>query len=315
MKKLVKKPLLLLAIGFIIGYITSVIADTINSNEVLYDNSIVNSNVDNVQDALNDMYRIYNRSGLGFSLLTHNPVGLSNELIGGLYRYQGATADNYICFGTLNKDTCTGDTDKYMYRIIGINTSGQMKLIKKEALNTTYYWNSSGSVAWPYSELFIGLNGSYFLDNSTYIPDESWKNRIATFIWKYGNTNNKGLSAAEMYNVEMGFNDTVSAKIGLMYLHDYDYAMVGGKNCASVADRDACKLSWIFLDKNDATHPGSNETVMTNGTNSYYKWYILSNGMLDLQYHDSAVRPVFYLNSNQSIASGSGTLSDPYILN
>ena len=48
-------------------------------------------------------------------------------------RYYGTNPDNYICFGTNNKDTCVNDTDKYMYRIIGMDKSNRFKLIKKEA--------------------------------------------------------------------------------------------------------------------------------------------------------------------------------------
>ena len=78
--------------------------------------------------------------------LLENPTsGLNTTEEGGLYRYQGTndTVNNYICFGTSDKSTCTGNTDIYMYRIIGINEDGQLKLIKKEALNTTYAWHSN----------------------------------------------------------------------------------------------------------------------------------------------------------------------------
>ena len=33
-------------------------------------------------------------------------------------RYYGTNPPNYICFGTIDKDTCVNETDKYMYRII-----------------------------------------------------------------------------------------------------------------------------------------------------------------------------------------------------
>ena len=308
MKKLLKNPLLLLIIGFILGYITSVIADTINSNEVLYDNSNINSNVDNVQDALDEVYNIINHNSLGFSLLTHNPVGLSTELIGGLYRYQGVqnnynNVDNYICFGTTNKSDCVGDTDKYMYRIIGINTSGQIKLIKKEALNTDYNWNSNGGVKWANSDIFAGLNGPYYLDNLEYIPDNTWRNRIDISIWHYSATKDRTIST--IIERELA-GETVNAKIGLMYLHDYAY---------SLATPEYSSSSWLYLRNNDSNPPDGWELIITLWDN-LNPWYI--SGTPDYTYggmgYTYAIRPVFYLTTSQTIASGSGTITDPYIL-
>ena len=87
----------------------------------------------------------------GLQLVASEPDNLSTSLVGGLYRYQGTytqVGNNYICFGTDSASTCTSDTDHYMYRIIGINSSGQIKVIKKEALNSTYVWNDDNTYAY-----------------------------------------------------------------------------------------------------------------------------------------------------------------------
>ena len=303
-------------IGFLLGVlvcsISIVLADTINSNEVLYDNSNSGTSTNNVQDVLDNLYNIYDHSGVGFSLLTRTPTGLSSELIGGLYRYQGIqdannTVDNYICFGTTNKSDCISDTDKYMYRIIGINTNGQMKLIKKEVLNTTYKWSSSYDVDWAHSELYNGLNGSYFLTNIDYIPDSSWSNRIVASDWHYWTGTNANMDAATMASTELGA-ETVNAKIGLMYLHDYYYGLEGGNNCSSSGAYRTCKTSWLYFSNNEWT-------ISRHDTNS--TWYVYSkNGYAinkDMTFTLS-VRPVFYLRSGERIASGSGTIGNPYIL-
>ena len=238
--------------------------------------------------------------------------GMSSDYIAGLKRYQGTVADNYICFGTTNKSTCTGDTDKYMYRIIGINSSNQMKLIKKEALNTAYAWNTNKTedVEWPDSELYAGINGSYFLTNSNYVPS-GWSDRIATTNWKYGDLSNVNATAAEIATTENGFSDSTSAKIGLLYLHDYIYA---------VSERS---LSWLYLNRveNDSSAPNdAYEWSMTR-----YNYYLMNNQAwrfhTDLLTMETAavndlesVRPVFYLTATQKIASGSGTITDPFIL-
>ena len=308
-------------IGIIVGFTISVIAESINSDEVLYDNSNSSSNSDNVQDAIDGLYNIVDKVGSGYALVANNTTGLSTELVAGLYRYQGVqdannnTVDNYICFGTTNKSDCVGDTDKYMYRIIGINTSGQMKLIKKEALNTAYKWNSTGGVEWAHSDLYIGINGSYFLTNIDYIPDSTWESRIATTSWHYGDITDNNISAIEMYNTEIGFSNIVSAKIGLMYLHDYYYGLNGGNNCSGSAAYSTCRTSWLHISNNDSAAPSSFEWIIIRYPNpsayiisstGYASWVNMPN--------NHSVRPVFFLNSNQRITSGNGTITDPYIL-
>ena len=295
--------------GFLLGIIfcsfTVVLAESINSNEVLYDNSNSKTSYDNVQDVLDNLYNIYDHIGVGFSLLTRNPSDLSTELIDGLYRYQGIqnvnnNVDNYICFGTTSKSTCINDTNKYMYRIIGINTSGQMKLIKKEALNTSYQWNSSTGVEWYSSDLYNGLNGNYFLTNTTYIPDNTWSNRIVLTDWHY-------FSIASRTLTNIGEQElaapSISAKIGLMYLHDIQDAN-----------------SWINMENNDTNAPQSKEWLITRWD---YRYIFVASPNGVVTYADMtvgnminsySVRPVFFLNSNERIASGSGTITDPYIL-
>jgi len=111
------------------------------------------------------------------------------------YRYVGINPDNYICFGTTDQKECMNDTDKYMYRIIGIfeDSEGQqhLKLIKKEALNTAYAWHSDNTTDtdWDESDLYKGINGSYFATNIdySYMQDNTWNNLITT--WNYTVTN------------------------------------------------------------------------------------------------------------------------------
>ena len=117
-------------------------------------------------------------------------------------RYYGKNPANYICFGTTNKTECTSTTGqgKYMYRIIGVTKDkgkGRMfKLIKKEALDTAYYWHNvyNQDIKWNESDLFKGLNGktggkysNLFIGNTTYVPS-GWeeKNRDSELeIWRY----------------------------------------------------------------------------------------------------------------------------------
>ncbi|MBQ8901970.1 MAG: hypothetical protein IJY87_02750 [Bacilli bacterium] len=250
--------------------------------------------------------------------LLRNPTsGLNTSTEAGMYRYQGTDAMNYICFGTTNKSTCTSNTDAYMYRIIGIQENGQMKLIKKEALDSTVKWWSdyTTDVTWPNSLIYTTLNGNDYLLNETYVPSE-WESKIATMDWKYGDTTTNGnYDGATIYATENAWTTTVSAKIGLMYIHDYYYVYASGGAPGSSSN---AKTAWIHLSQNDSGAPSSYEWTMSRyGLNvSYRAWGVVSSGSVSRYNLTSAhsVRPVFYLTSDIEITGGTGTIDDPFLI-
>ena len=261
-----------------------------------------------------------------YVLNTLKPNGLNTTMEGGLYRFQGTndTVNNYICFGTSDKETCTGNTDAYMYRIIGINEDRQLKLIKKEALNERMQWviDNTTNKPWPNSDIKANINGSGFLSNTTYVPS-SWSDKIATTTWKYGDNTTENTTAASLYSIENGWTETTSAKIGLMYMHDYYYAyQSGGLNCSySGGNYSTCKNAWIFLGNNDLGAPTSYEWTMSRyGYDSFHRlynvWYLDPRGDIIqiISNNVFAVRPVFFLNANVQYSSGTGTLADPILI-
>ena len=254
-------------------------------------------------------------------LLRNPTLGLNTTMEAGLYRYQGTdTINNYVCFGTTVKSECVGNTDAYMYRIIGINSSYQVKLIKKEALNTGVKWwdNSTYNIEWPSSNIYTTLNGNDYLLNDTYVPT-GWESKIATTTWKYGDTESNGnYNGVTIYAIENAWTSTVSAKIGLMYIHDYYYAYALGGTPESSSN---AVTAWIHLSENDTSAPSTDEWTMSRrgffaGVN-YRAWNVASGGTVgypNLAVGDS-VRPVFYLTSEVKITSGTGTATDPFIIN
>lgn len=270
-------------------------------------------------------YLYFNKAckGNGLSLIECSPDGLGTEEEGGLYRYEGEEVNNYVCFGTKSKNTCLGNLDKYMYRIVGIDASGKMKLIKKDALyNKKWHSDASENITWPNSDLYKGLNGlketdNYFL-GTDYIPME-WENVIEEVDWHYGDM---GLelsqtSARNLASMELEF-PTIKAKIGLMYLHDYAYSLPGGNNCSAEGSYEKCATSWMFLWK--TTSFGDRwEWTITRGSydnKTLKSWIIFSFGYIavDTASHEIDVRPTFYLKDDQAIVSGIGTINDPYML-
>ena len=269
-----------------------------------------------------------------------SPYGLNSSMEGGLYRFQGTSVNNYICFGTDIKSTCLSNTDAHMYRIIGINSSGQLKLIKNEAFNTSYTWHNSGNskdnIVWPNSDLYKGLNGisggSYnnlFIGNSTYTPG-NWSDKIATMSWKYGDLDEDDASAAGIYSAESSWSSSVNAKIALMYAHDYYYAyQSGGLNCtldSKTKTYELCRNAWIHILNCDSSPKHSYDIMLTRYINDilsswtgtyYYNWYATDDGWINhhgISSNISVVRPVFYLTTSVNYVSGSGTSNDPFLI-
>ena len=256
-----------------------------------------------------------------------NIANLSTDLVGDMYRYQGtatAVTNNYICFGTTNMSTCTANTGTYMYRIIGIDTSGRMKLIKKEALDTSFRWSGTTN-EWAYATTFTSLNDSTFLTNTTFVPS-GWSDKIATITWKYGKQSSAlNQPGTVIYNYEIGsnakFTSTVDAKISLMYMHDYYLALNNTTSCGyGGSTYSQCKNGWISLSTNDSGAPVPSEWTMsgsaTNNGGVVSAWMIYSTGYTtNYKVTDYlSIRPVFFLNSSVNIVDGTGTISDPYMI-
>jgi len=269
-------------------------------------------------------YLYFSKVNAGKYLLKNPSEGLvTTSLQGNLYRYQGiqGEVDNYICFGYSNYETdCdfsnTTNSDLYAYRIIGVNEDYQIKLIKKEALNNQIKWGSGTGLSttdYPDSGIYNEINGNSFLNNNLYIT-EDWRNKIATSKWKYGYTTDNGnYDGQTMYAIENEFTDSVNAKIGLIYMHDYYFAYLGGKpeNYTNAA------TSWIHIKNNDISETEIYDSTMIQYmTNTWLSWVILLDGQASQKGYNLllTVRPVFYLETNLSIIQGTGTIVDPFII-
>ncbi len=149
---------------------------------------------------------------------TNTSNTLSKELKGGMFRYQGTAeqvTDNYICFGTEDKQTCLDNQNKYMYRIIGVTPEGRIKVIKKESLEDTYQWwdNTEGDISFLESNIYKAISSDKFLTNSSYIP-KGWEEKIYNNTWTYGDmlsedTLGANQTGEELYLVETGKKGTI----------------------------------------------------------------------------------------------------------
>ena len=198
----------------------------------------------------------------------------------------------------------------------------------------TYTWNYKnnasinsgyGSNTWSTSLLNKTNLNKNFITNI----GADWAARIAETTWKVGgNTwSNIGTQPAKTaYQNEIVSPVTTnttdgatecSAKIGLMYVSDYMYAapqdkwtLVGNGSDASKDYRAATSVNWMYM----GLYEWTISRIAGTSNNAFNVNYV--GGVSgDLVSHGNAVRPVFYLSSSVNYASGSGSATDPILVN
>jgi len=285
----------------------------------------------------------------GENSIYYHDSSLTNGAGDSSYRYSGANPNNYVCFGT-NTTPCPTDN---LYRIIGV-FGNQVKLIKydyatsallgtdgeyqgtgtpnssyyKGSLTTinTYYWNNSTSTnTWSESLLNKTNLNTNFINN---IGTE-WANKIATTTWKVGgNTyaNIRDVIPATAYQNEIVNPVTTnttdnateySAKIGLMYVSDYGFGADPSAWTTTLYNYDGSvngstirSLNWMHMGYYDWT-------ISRRADFSGYAFFVYFGGYV--RYYRVtdyfAVRPSFNLESSITYVSGSGSASDPMVIN
>ena len=260
----------------------------------------------------NCIVNFYNVSGSDITKIYYHNSSLANGAGDNSYRYAGASDDvnNYVCFGS-NSSTCPSDN---LYRIIGV-FGNQVKLIKSTSYGKYAWesdWQGQGNT-WNSStkpDIRTTLK-STFLETL----NATWQNKIATHAYKVGGmAYSRTNTAKEYYNTEVGSSSsstTDSMKIGLMYVSDYGFAASSDYWTTGLYNYEPSKSSnWLA---------GLTEwTISRRSDYSYGAFYVNSAGYVrggsDVGY-TRAVRPVFYLTSDNQYVSGSGTSSDPIRIN
>ena len=228
-------------------------AKCVDNNGSLVDKAITYSNGKVTLTTNQTIYcTLYFDKKLGISALdivASKPKSLSpNPDQGDMYRYQGTSElvnDNYICFGTKEREECTNDEDHYMYRIIGITPEGEMKLIKQtpvvEEGNTIFSWYKAtetdengntlygtaedGLETWPESAIYKRLNG---LSNGTITGDGQYNS----------NSPNKNINADTNIFVDS-------------YTNEYPYMKRESEWYKKIADHE-----WTYGDSTEETYDG-----------------------------------------------------------
>ena len=282
----------------------------------------------------------------------HHDTSLTNGAGDNSYRFAGASdvVNNFVCFGS-NESTCPTDN---LYRIIGVfgnnvklikydygttdelGTDGDYsKTYKEWGMDSTYkgtygdgerigvyYWNNTTQKnTWSESLLNKTNLNTNFINNI----GEEWAKKIATTTWKvggntYSNIYSKTPSVVyqnEIVNpVTTNTTDNATeymAKIGLMYVSDYGFAAEPSAWTLTMGNYNnttATSTNWMYMGLYEWTISRcadlSHYAFLVNGDGDVYDNYV---------YNDFAVRPSFSLESSITYVSGSGSASDPMVIN
>ncbi|MBD9107260.1 hypothetical protein EGP99_05580, partial [bacterium] len=187
--------------------------------------------------------------------------------------------------------------------------------------NDTSINSGNGSNTWSTSLLNKTNLNKNFIANIRV----EWANKIAETTWKVGGNTWENITrqpAKTVYQNEIvspvttNTTDnatTYSAKVGLMYASDYGFTAAPSAWTANLYTYkgDAIKnVNWMYM--------GLAEWIISRGADGAYGVFDVSNtgGLDDANaYSALAVRPVFYLTSSVNYASGSGSATDPIVVN
>ena len=225
------------------------------------------------------------------------------------YRYSGANPNNYVCFGATGVD-CQNPENQY--RIIGV-FNNQVKLIKATSIGS-YEWDSGNSNIWNAStkpDIYTTLNTTY-LNNL----GSTWNSLIASHTWQVGGMDWSSTNTAKQYyDVEVGTGQSgyeETMKIGLMYVSDYGYGASPEKWTTALFEENYGTDNWLYIED-------SEWLISRSASNTYYAFRLFSNYGGDVRHgsvsYAIAVRPSFSLTSTATISSGTGTSTDPFVLN
>ena len=253
-----------------------------------------------------------------------------------LYRIIGVFGENY--HGVTGKQLVK--LIKYDYMTTDeLGTDGDYSLTYKEwGMDSTYkgtygdgerigvyYWNykATGSKTNTWSTSLLNktnLNTNFINNIGT-----TWANKIATVTWKVGGNTYANISdvvPATTYQNEIvnpvttNTTDnatTYSAKIGLMYVSDYGFAASPDAwtlTMSSYNNTTAKNNNWMYM--------GLYEwTISRNAGGSDGAFFVRGGGGVGLSSvgNGRGVRASFSLESSVSYVSGSGSMSDPIVIN
>ncbi len=253
------------------------------------------------------------------------------------YRYEGKDPNNYIMF------------NNELWRIIGIFDSNShgisntnlVKIIRNDSIGG-YAWNKSYTNDWPNSSLYHLLNDYYYTatdgTSSSYCYQYfttvtgncdytetglqlDYRKMIQSVTWYLGGPSSTSNPTSTYYanerdssKIYSGRSASTTGNVGLMYASDYGYSVLSS-SCARTINLGSYKTNacagnaWLKKETYEWT-------ITPNSDSPDSVWFVFNAGHVyySTSNHGFASRPVLYLKSDVKYISGTGTKSDPYII-
>ena len=198
-----------------------------------------------------------------------------------------------------------------------------------QLLNSGSWWNgTSGTLYYSCNINYEWTSCPRTVNFQNYKLSDRAKSYISMSRYYLGSSSDPLITPSNIYIYERGtrrFDDLRSlywdGYVGLMYASDFGYA--SGNNCAFSTEllyydnNNCCQNGWVFNNLfewllttggGDGDHSAFSVQYEFNKCNVNV---LESTGSVSDEY---SVRPTFYLKSDAVITSGTGTLSDPYLL-
>ena len=249
-----------------------------------------------------NLYRI-------IGVFDENYHGVSGKQLVKLIKYDYANSN---LLGTVGDYSASGTPDASYYK-------GSLTTIN------TYYWNYKADTAnynntWSTSLLNKTNLNTNFINNI----GTDWSKKIATTTWKVGGgtiENIRDVVPARAYQYEVGSNassTTYDAKIGLMYASDYGFGAVPEAWTTTLYNYDGSVngstiriQNWMYM--------GYSEWTISRTANDLSRSFFVGYGggfvNYNIVYNANGVRVAFNLEPTVTYVSGTGTQSDPIIIN
>ena len=281
------------------------------------------------ENPLLTLYLMNNYSTLGLTKIEQLATGNQNYNTTE-YRYQGASPNNYVTFND--------ETGKW--RIIGVfevetpNRDGtytrenKVKIVRENI--GTNPWNNilSGSNYndWTTAVLMSLLNsGTYYNKTGEYSTNgltDSAKNQISSTKWYLGGTKwNDGYGNTKEVYIQERSTDVYSGnvqiwngKVALIYPSDYMYASSGcynnGTGGRNYSNSLCTTTNWML----NAIGGGWFLSPLSGAGEVTDILYSSGEMNINASYNSSYFSPSLYLASNVEYMSGSGSITDPFII-
>ena len=289
--------------GFILGVVSAAVvvvyAETyFPSNQVTYDNTESGMTSDNVQTAIDELYKCFPPKA-GDQIIEDQP--LEKDPYECRYFFTGANPNNYVTFN--------GETAGW--RIISVGCDGTIKIMKTVDINTsnTLAWDSSRSNNWARpASLNTYLNGTYLNSLSSEAQGQIVASDYSIGAVTYNNNDLAGQVNAEN-------SKTWNGKIALPTLSEY-LRTNSNSNCKTFStynnNSNTCRnTTWMYYSSNYWW------TLSPNSDRSGRVFFVYSYGPVSYDLANNAilaVRPAITLSSEVQITGGDGSQSNPYTL-